>query len=330
MSTTPEERWKQLREAGIPADDLWVQGTGTHTAWGEVRRGVDGAGQYHLLLPVMPGAFVVEDTTGEAVQIRPRELIAPDRSRVALADVVLLKPHLVSAYARMTEEVLSAVAAEPKRPDAAAAMVLGRWRELLAALPEAPLGEEALTGLFGELHVLRVLAEAGQPADRWWTGYDRHRHDFCAPQCDIEVKTTRAADSQTVSINGLTQLDPPAGGRLLLVLVRVEAGGATGETLPEAVRTVLSAARDPAALERALADAGYSSAHDSSYKATRLRVREVVWHDVKEDFPRLSPRHFAAGHPCPAVSAIGYALDLSHATAFRVDPASIWAVQSAG
>lgn len=312
------DRWSALRDAPAWQDGYAVGATGVRTAFGEIRSAIDSAGHQHLLMPVRPGSRVEEDRSGDGVQIRGTVLVDEAGHSHDLADLVCLKPHLSSAFQRMVEEVLLAMPSDLSRPDRAAGQVLSRWRELFALLPRGPLAPSQQLGLFGELLVMRELQLEGLAADAWWTGADRHRHDFCTGAADIEVKTSGSADSLKVTIHGLGQLEPPPSGPLVLAFLRLETAGADGMCLPDLVREVTEAAADKAKLAILLAKAGYSAEHEGHYMDTRLRTVARRWFRVDAGFPRLSADSFAPGHPHPGVSAISYTADLAHAVAFEV------------
>jgi hypothetical protein len=84
-----------------------------------------------------------------------------------------------------------------------------------------------VVGLVAEMVVLNRLLDMSPSAWRCWRGLVGDRHDFRARDVSLETKTSLGAGSREVTINGIDQLEPPAGGSLHLahlVLEAVEGG----------------------------------------------------------------------------------------------------------
>ena len=329
MSSIRGEAWEALLREGTRHGEFVVRDTGVETGFGPARLAIDDDSRLHLFLPVQSGSHVAEDRTSAGVQLHDRNVLDSQNRTVQVADLVCLKPHLGASFARMVDEVLVALRVGNHHPVDAATVVLEEWRALLEALRPERLSPEQQAGLFGELEIMRTIQEASLPGERWWTGHERERHDFVAPGADVEVKTTRANESLSVSINGLGQLDPPTDGRLLLALVRVEAGGGTGVTLPEIVEQVLRNSTQRVETEKNLAAAGYNPEHAAEYDQ-RWRVREIIWHDVCAGFPRLTSEAFRDGKVPEGVSGVRYVLDLALAVQYRIAPGDVPALIGSG
>jgi hypothetical protein len=62
--------------------------------------------------------------------------------------------------------------------------------------------------------------------------------------------------------------------------------------------------------EKALAQVGYSPAHDEEYAKLRLRIVEEGLFSVRDDFPRLTVMQLVAGIPS-CVERVEYEINLS-------------------
>ncbi|MEN8516542.1 PD-(D/E)XK motif protein [Burkholderia sp. RS02] len=126
------------------------------------------------------------------------------------------------------------------------------------AIRRGALSENVITGLIGELSVLRqlILVGATRPNSmlrclNFWYGWEEGGRDFRLGDHSIEVKTTRS-DGSIHQFSGLHQLEPtllPSGAteQLNLMSFGLTASSSMGETLPSIVSsivTLLSSTRD--------------------------------------------------------------------------------------
>lgn len=119
------------------------------------------------------------------------------------------------------------------------------------AIRRGALSENVITGLVGELSVLRqlVLLVANRPSSilrclDFWQGWQEGNRDFRIGSYSIEVKTTRSEGS-IHQFSGLHQLEPkqlPSGEieQLNLMSFGLAASSVMGETLPSLVSSVVT------------------------------------------------------------------------------------------
>jgi hypothetical protein len=226
----------------------------------------------------------------------------------------------------------TALATPEAKPADIVKRVLAKWRRFWGLLPRTMLSREEILGLFAELWFFLVwlLPSAGASAAvQRWRGPMGSRYDFEWPGKSIEVKARTSTRGLIHRINGLDQLSPPDQGELYFFSLHLrEESGATN-TLPSVIGAILALlGSDDDALSRfetALAQTGYSPAHDEEYAKTHLRIVAEGLYDVRDDFPRLSLRQ--AGIPA-GVERVEYEISLNTFDHLRIaqvpsDPSAI-------
>jgi len=184
------------------------------------------------------------------------------------------------------------------------------WQDFMERGRDGVLGQEAETGLFGEMVVLKSLLEAAVPAtfalDAWQGPLDGLQ-DFLVGSGAIEVKTTLSANGFPATVNSLEQLDETLRQPLYVAGVRLTLGVA-GKTLPEFTGVIRELLRDqPTALgmfESRLVQAGYLHALADKY-VRRFTHSGTAVMPVEGDFPRLTRMNVA-----PGVRKTRYEVDL--------------------
>jgi hypothetical protein len=191
---------------------------------------------------------------------------------------------------------------------------LARWRRFWGAAPVGGLTGEEIRGLFGELWFLDVwLLPHGHEQVAHWLGPTGTRHDFQWPKLALEVKATTSVRGHIHRINGLDQLDPPTGGRLLVFSLRMREEATASNTLVTLVDTITSALAEHAetldAFETRLSQVGYSPLDGDRYSEIRFRVINERLYEVAEGFPLLSADSFRDGLPA-GIERVEYEVDL--------------------
>jgi len=177
------------------------------------------------------------------------------------------------------------------------------------------LNDEQQRGLFGELLVLRQLAETAGPAKavESWHGPLAEEHDFFLAGLHLEVKTT-AAERRKHMISGVSQLSQSPGTPLWLVSVQITAGvEGAGLTLPGLVAAARADLVDEQIeFDRRLGEMGWDDLHADLYPSTwqlRTQPRSLV---VTGDFPRITADLIADRIPSwPLVSDLKYRIDVT-------------------
>jgi hypothetical protein len=278
---------------------------------------IDSDGRRHLLVPLKPGNEELRDAQSRGVSVATRELTVRDRGTARYLDFECHDAAGHEAFDLIGGELAEGLKSEGAKPAVLAARVLAKWRRFWGQSPWQILLREEQLGLFAELWFLSVwlIPRAGiSKSLTGWRGPLGARHDFEWAGKSVEVKATTSTRGRVHRINGLDQLAPPENGALMFFSLRLREEGGASNTLPGLVascRSLLEA--DAEALNRfesALAQVGYSPAHEEEYARVKLRIADEGLFRVQENFPRLTQASFASGVPA-GVERVEYEINLA-------------------
>lgn len=294
--------WVVLAEAGTPG----AADVRTHALTGPWLLGIDAEAMPCLLAEVgEPGP---EDGNG-AVTVTNREF----DTGVGRRNFVVVSCRQLALRDVFDHFAAGVVEAGQERPDqhpaATALAVLARWRELFRPA-SAALGPLNLAALVAELLVLEeiVARDPGTPLSVW-AGPGGARHDFRRGDVAIEVKSTLSHTARRVSINGIDQLEAPAGGRLTLAWHRLERVAGGPHSVFGLADRIIAAGAPAGQLYGLLEQAGSPPFLRDAHEAVRFDLRERGFFSVDDDFPRIVPASFSAGAP-RGVDDLRYVVDL--------------------
>lgn len=209
-------------------------------------------GRKHLLAPTEEP--VREDVQSRGVHLTNQRLVSEHGEHV-YADLACVDSTLDMVFDRLAQDVVDHVENHRLHPAVSFREVLEQWRELLRT--GSTITADTVVGLVGELHVLSLLAMADPVgALDAWTGPRRTVHDFVRGEHALEVKSVAALEGNSVTVNGLDQLDPSDLASLHLAVVHCrESEGAP--SLDARIDQLLEAGVPSAPLLSAVAKGGY-------------------------------------------------------------------------
>jgi Putative PD-(D/E)XK family member, (DUF4420) len=299
--------WVVLSEAGAPeASDVR-----THPLTGSWFLGVGAGGTPCLLTAVAePGP---EEREG-AVTIVNRELDSDD-GRCTFVVIACGEPSLRDVFDHFATAVVEAHARSADRhPAATALVVLARWRALFRPAGNA-LGPGELAALLAELLVLAEIVERdARRSVAVWTGPDGARHDLRRGSTAIEVKATLSHTAREAGINGIDQLEAPAGGSLTLAWHRLERAEDGPFSVFGLADRIIAAGAQPEQLYGLLEQAGSPPSLREAHDAVRFDLRERGFFAVEDGFPRIVTASFPSGPPA-GVDDLSYVVTLPPAQA---------------
>lgn len=284
---------------------------------GRLLAALDSLGRRHLLVHLDPSEPALEDTKSRGLEIGTRGLSPLGGHDGRYLDIVCLEPAGHEVFDALGGEFAAALAAGVEAPGAAARRLVGRWRRFWQAPSEPGLTREEQLGLFAELWFLGfwlIPAIGEKNAVLAWRGPRRARHDFEMRGISVEVKATASRSFRRHEINGIDQLSPPEGGRLLLFSMRLAEEGGGANSLGGMVRKVreLLAVNDDATteLETTLAAARVTEELLEA-DAIKIRVIDERLYRVDDDFPRLVSGYLVGGALPAGVGDVAYSIELS-------------------
>ncbi|ATQ55024.1 PD-(D/E)XK motif protein [Paracoccus yeei] len=326
MSRTDYERpshgcWNVLRSGRIDGDGLGIPSMplAAATQAGAVRLAVGSGGEARLLVPLTAGEKIGALETGGSLQIGVTTLMHQQRA-IRFLDVVCKSPDLESVFGEVVDDIVRRLADRNDGVEAVAGAI-SDFRELLVPSAEKDVDRSRVVGLVAELVVLNRVLDISPSAWRSWRGPAGDRHDFRARDISLEVKASLGAGAREVTINGIEQLEPPAGGSLHLahlVLEMVEGGLLTVAALGE---RALLRADDPAGLRALLASVGCTDVRDVTWNRFAFRAETERLYRVVHGFPRIAPSTFVGGRIPSGVVDATYSIDLSLASEAECPPA---------
>lgn len=304
-----QQSWEKVKTTGSQGELVAAYELTQDLRYGKPFLTIDFEGKRHLLLPLPKVAKVVEDKQSAGIHIL-RSSWGLENERRDYIDLVCLKPNFNDLFNIIIYETLQGLAENASDVNAVCHTVLESWREFLNRESRKMPDKSTLIGLMGELFVLKNLVHLDPRALRIWTGPQGARFDFFSKNTAFEVKSSTKRHGRTVIINGVDQLDPPAGVNLYLFYNRVEESPLNGITLSAAVNELQSAGCDSAQLVRLLSDLGFTPEVIARFDTASWRLIESLVFRVDENFPRITARSFINGQMPPGVIAVTYEIDL--------------------
>jgi hypothetical protein len=121
-----------------------------------------------------------------------------------------------------------------------------------------------------------------------------------------------------ITINGLEQLERPAGGDLHLLHMILEPVDGGLLNISGLGSQILGKADDPSGVRDLLIAAGCNDVDDPEWNRHAFRSDAEQLYSVSEDFPRISPSRLAEGRVPAGVVDATYRIDLGFAEACRL------------
>lgn len=298
-----QEAFERLRGAAGTPDGLDTLPVGPSHAVGDARIAHGVHGEVHILVSLPHGREKFAVNGGSALRTEWRQVHAMDGNAPGMNILFLtctdarLHPTLISLIGETVDR-----AERSGRPCIdELADALASWRAILAR-DQSKLSRNAMLGLFGELSILIRMAQRDpMAAIEAWRGPENAPHDFRRRNA-LEVKTLSGAGAPCVRIHGTSQLDPPDGGSLHMIALRLvesEDGQRLHDLIEEA--STLGVPHQTL-IERA-------GKIDSVDDARRLTIREMRLFSVTDDFPGIRSSQMTAAQR-RGVDDLSYSLQL--------------------
>jgi hypothetical protein len=233
-----------------------------------------------------------------------------------LLPVMMADEDAVDVFGIFASDLASALSVAGTTMEARMSLLMGKialWKRFFKK-NTAPLSEEEVRGLIGEIEILsRMITAYGVDAAlETWKGPDGELHDFRYDAFRIEVKTWFNESAPRIFISDPSQIVIDAAWPVFIAAVQLAKDDVAGLTLPERIATVLKGMTAPqkSIIEVLLADVGYLSVHAELY-SKRYTVADSVFYHIRDDFPLIDPTTLPGG-----VTNLKYALELGALSPF--------------
>lgn len=275
-----------------------------------------------LLIEIPSGEQgLIADQRFKGVEIQTLEI----RSVFYVA-IILIDNRFSGIFNHFAEDVLNDIrqATVAREGLLRAAEVIISWRRMFQASDCNYLSPEAQKGLYGELHVLRLLIENGSFGEvvEAWQGPDRANQDFVFSHLRIEVKAT-SVNQPSLKITNEHQLRNQPGIQLFLYLLIFDIQPGNTETLVSMISEIRQRLISyPSVMEvfnQKLISAGCLDDDFEHYDNTRYILRDEHIFLVSEDFPVLTSDTIPLG-----IFQTSYQIELSAVLPFAVSPEQLF------
>lgn len=320
MTKRAIERWKQLKATGAGDGIIEVPSidSGISTGYGTARYAIGAQGQPRILVPVGGISITRRLTSTQKLSVTLTNYLVSGKG-VLFIDIMCLDRGLDLVFAELAEEILRRID-EGHPPLKAVTASIDDFRELLKETSRKEIPENLIQGLVGELEVLRRLTTHNEAAVETWAGPYELRHDFRTGAHALEVKTSGRSDSTRVSIHGIDQLAPPAGGTLHLAHVRLERVDSGPLSVGAIFDSLIRLSADKELLRKGLDALECFDPHSEEWNRLSFTLEGLKLYYVSEGFPRIIASSFAEGSLPQGISALEYQIDLGHAELFELSP----------
>jgi len=213
---------------------------------------------------------------------------------------------LKELFAVFCSEFLDALSLSSEDIKETAVNLIIEWRELFGA-GSAVYNINMLTGLIGELLLIKKLSADIPQIFKAWQGPEGSAHDFRFERKSIEVKTSLIRSRTIIKAHGLYQFDIKRDEELVLAFCRLEkvnSGGFSAEELISELESGFSSGTKNS-LDEMIKDMS------DDLLNRRYRLLEFRMYKVDDSFPRLTVSDFKNNSLPSGITNISYTADLS-------------------
>ena len=239
-----------------------------------------------------------------------------------LFPVMMADEDAIEIFTIFVTDIASALSVDGTTMEARMSMLMDKialWKRFFKK-NTAPLSEEEVRGLIGELEILsRMITAYGVDAAlETWKGPSGELHDFRYDAFRIEVKTWVNESAPRIFISDPSQIVIDSAWPVFIAAVQLAKDDVAGSTLPVRIATILNGmtASQKSIIEVLLADVGYLSVHAELY-SNRYTIADSIFYHIRDGFPLIDPTTLPGG-----VTNLKYALELGALSPF-ISPSPI-------
>lgn len=273
----------------------------------------------------LPARLRFPDTVGLRVHAHQVSPGPHGRTRII---VELIRTIYRDIFEVLADDVCRQIPQSANESEAAECLVarLSRWQTFLRKYTPDGLTPEEQAGLFGELWFLGTWlfdAVGASNTVASWKGPEAAEQDFQARSVAVEVKVTRSAGHEKLSISNVRQLDATGLAHLLLLHLSFDVRQGQAQTLPWLIASIEDRLdkHDAASVDEfraKLTSVGYLPSQADLYSDTSYALRHHSFYRVAEGFPRLLESDLPNG-----IGDVRYSIAVAALQAFSLADTSV-------
>jgi hypothetical protein len=250
----------------------------------------------------MPSDFQMRRSRGLVIRV---EKSNRSGHRGGMLVVELLENDCLDIFAKLVEDILLELfhCNSHRQAFRTVFLVINRWRRFFSLAGSGELTDKQQLGLFGELWLLRELANRGLLIDRLisgWTGPSGGNQDLNLGPSAVEIKAVSANRDDLVEISNLRQLDTTGLKQLFLAQLVFDSRSDAGESLLSIIEVIRNIVADDNSglsivFSEKLEEAGYNPTHDELYNRIGYSLRSMSFFRVGDGFPRITEGRVSSG-----------------------------------
>lgn len=315
-----KQMWAQL-ETGTPATAGLIKLRYSDTSRCDAYLGVKFPEMHRILIIRTPFAIGKEfNFQYEFRGMKFDKIYDPDDNKFLLLNLVLVDTQFKDVFDVLATDVLSDVIneSEIKAVLKKYSNRLIKWQSLFERFKQQGLTPEEQRGLYGELYFMRKFLLSNSDFRNVvvsWVGAEKQIRDYQYGKWSVEIKTTHGNNHQKVHVSSERQLDTANLDNLFLNHLSLELRQKSGETLNQMVDAIIEILNsDHAALSsfrNKLIEAGFFDHHRNLYSDVGYFIRQNVYYNIENTFPRIEERDIRNG-----VGDVKYSIVISQCSDF--------------
>lgn len=235
--------------------------------------------------------------------------------------IILLEPELSDVFVMFIEDLIKSLEIAYSTEDALTIISnrINYWRKLFGKFTAGLLTPEQQRGLFGELLFLKSILLDGVDASKAvnaWLAPEATNQDFYFDGYAVEVKTTKS-NTPAIKISNEYQLDTSGLEMIFIAFYQLleysSKENSLGKIIFEIRKILKSKTEILNEFNIKIISAGIQVDQEEEYNEMSYSVRNEVYYEVTEEFPKISEHDVDK-----SISKISYSIDLINCTPFKL------------
>jgi hypothetical protein len=291
------DSWRKLDIKGDQSKGYQTLVISSKDSKNEMHLFIDEKGYHHFAIDVTTEAeeeLIAPKVHGLTVGIKEYRINGTDLIKVI--DIICERAEYLEEFCGVANEIACLVEEETSA-FSSTNQVIRNWISFWSKKPTSSLTTEQILGLIGELLVLQKLLKVNaEKALESWVGPLGNVHDFEFKDWSFEVKSTRS-NQRVHTINGIGQLDIEENRNLGFISIKLEEVNNEEINLISEIYSTINCINKSkrnlvSKFSEKLSELGYSPIHNNEYLQYNVRLIDMCFFEVGNDFPRITERSF--------------------------------------